>query len=148
MISADLAARLRVRATHTYLVPVQTRFQDVDANGHVNHGVFPAYVEEARLAMRRELLGAGEPDRSWVIAGLALQYLSPLLYPRPLEVGISLVHVGRSSFGLGYGLFVGETCTTIAETRSVYVDKATGKSVPLPDDFKARISALIGETLT
>jgi acyl-CoA thioester hydrolase len=147
MIDPQLAAKLKYRAAYRYLVPVQTRFQDVDANGHVNHGVFPAYVEEARLAMRRELLGAGEPDRSWVIAGLALQYLSPLLYPRPLEVGIGLVHVGRTSFGLGYGLFVGETCTTIAETRSVYVDKATGKSVPLPDDFKTRIEALIGPSL-
>lgn len=147
MISPDLAAKLRQRATHRYLLPVQTRFQDVDANGHVNHGVFPAYVEEARLAMRRALLGSGEPDRSWVIAGLALQYLSPLLYPKPLEVGISLIHVGRSSFGLGYGLFVGDTCTTIAETRSVYVDKATGKSAPLPEDFKARIEALLGLSL-
>ena len=146
MIASDLAAKLRLRATHRYLVPVQTRFQDVDANGHVNHGVFPAYVEEARLAMRRELLGAGEADRSWVIAGLALQYLSPLLYPKPLEVGIVLVDVGRTSFRLGYGLFTGDTCTTIAETRSVYVDKASGRSVPLPEDFRARISKLLGST--
>ena len=145
MITPDLASRLKTRATFSYFVPVQTRFQDVDANGHVNHGVFPAYVEEARLAMRRELLGAGEPDRSWVIAGLALQYLTPLLYPKPLEVGIALVDVGRTSFRLGYGLFVADTCTTIAETRSVYVDKETGKSAPLPDEFMGRIAGLIGE---
>jgi acyl-CoA thioester hydrolase len=147
MIASDLAAKLKNRATHRYAVGVATRFQDVDANGHVNHGVFPAYVEEARLAMRRELLGAGEADKSWVIGGLALQYLSPLLYPGPIDVGISLVQVGRSSFHLGYGLFSGEVCTTLAETRSVYVDKASGKSVPLPADFLARISGLLGPAL-
>ena len=147
MIASALSEKLRHRATARYFVSVQTRFQDVDANGHVNHGVFPAYVEEGRLAMRRELLGAGESDKSWVIAGLALQYLKPLLYPHPVEVGISLVQVGRTSFRLGYGLFAGVDCAAIAETRSVHVDRATGTSVPLPDDFARRIAALVGEAI-
>ena len=147
MIHSDLTDQLKNRATHRYIVAVPTRFQDVDANGHVNHGVFPAYVEEARLAIRRELLGVGESDKSWVIAGLALQYLMPLLYPGPVEVGVSLVQVGRTSFQLGYGLFSGGSCAAIAQTRSVHVDRATGKSVPLPAEFAPRITALIGAAL-
>lgn len=144
MLEEALAARLRQRATFRYITPVPTRFQDLDANGHVNHGVFPAYIEEARLAMRRELLGNGEADRGWVIAALAIQYVRPLLYPAPVEVGVGLIATGRTSFRLGYGLFAGETCAAVAETRSVYVDKATGKSVPLPEEFTPRITALIG----
>lgn len=148
MIEPSLVAKLARRDTASYRVAVPTRFQDIDANGHVNHGVFPAYVEEARLAMRRVLLGEGEPDRGWVVAGLAIQYLKPLLYPGAVDVGISLVGVGRTSFRLGYGLFSGADCVAVSETRSVYVDRATGKSLPLPDEFLARITALVGEPLT
>lgn len=147
MILPDLADKLRQRATANFFVPVSVRYQDVDANGHVNHGVYPAYIEEARLDMRRRLVGAGDNDRGWVIAGLAIQYLQPVLYPATIDVGISLVHVGRASFRLGYGLFCGHTCAAIAETRSVYVDRTTGKSTPLPDAFAGRLTALVGEAL-
>jgi acyl-CoA thioester hydrolase len=147
MLPDALAAKLKSRTTFRYLVAVPTRYQDVDANGHVNHGVFPAYIEEARLAMRRELLGAGASDKGWVVAALAIQYLRPLLYPAPVEVGVSLIQVGRTSFRLGYGLFAGETCAAIAETRSVYVDKATGKSAPLPEDFERRCAVLVGNAI-
>ena len=83
----------------------------------------------------------------WVIAALAIQYIKPLLYPAPVEVGVGLIGTGRTSFRLGYGLFAGQSCAAVAETRSVYVDKATGKSVLLPEDFAARISTLIGELI-
>jgi acyl-CoA thioester hydrolase len=147
MILPDLADKLRLLTTARYRVPVAVRYQDLDANGHVNHGLFPALIEEARLAMRRELVGAGDGERGWVIAGLAIQYLAPLHYPVTVDIGVSLVHVGRASFRLGYGLFAGDTCAAIAETRSVYVDRSTGKSASLPGEFAARLEALIGPPL-
>ncbi len=38
-------------------VPIQIRWRDLDALGHVNNAVFISYFEYARLAYIRDLLG-------------------------------------------------------------------------------------------
>lgn len=117
------------------------RYGDLDANGHVNHARYLAHLEEARLAFRRMLYAqAGLPETvGWPVADLSVRYLRSVVYPAVVEVELGVLHVGRTSFTLGYGLFDEAGIALVASTRSVAVDRATGQPVPLPGPIAAAL---------
>lgn len=127
------------RSALTWWVDLAPRFGDLDVNGHVNNVAILGYVEEARLDVRRRLQEEGV-EGSWVIASSGIRYLSPIGYPAVLQVGVAATHVGSTSFGLGYGVFVCERCAAVAVSRSVFVDVA-GRKIPLPAGLSAALRA-------
>ena len=113
------------------------RYQDLDPNGHVSNIAYLVYAEGARLALRRSVT-----DRTlhadagvWVIASSAIKFLKPSLFPGVIEIGVTLIHAGRTSFSLGYGMFQKDDCVAVACSRSVQVDSQTKMPVPLPENF-------------
>src|SRR6202035_194699 len=90
-----------------FRIETAIRYSDLDPNEHVNHARYLIYLEEARLAFRRLLdrelrLPNGVP---WPIAELTIRYLRSASYPATLTVELAPIHVGRTSFTLGYGIF-------------------------------------------
>lgn len=122
-------------------VDLAPRFGDLDINGHVNNVAILSYVEEARLDVRRRLNEAGAQG-AWVIASSGIRYLAPIPYPCVLRVGVAATHVGSTSFGLGYGVFVGEVCAAVAVSRSVFLD-ASGQKAPLPPGLAEALRAAL-----
>jgi acyl-CoA thioester hydrolase len=124
-----------------FRVVVEIRYADLDPNEHVNHARYLIYLEEARLAFRRELDRAcGLPDNlTWPIAELTIRYLRSAAYPGSLTVELAPIHVGRTSFTLGYGIFDGQGCVAVASNRSVCVDRVTGQSMPIPVNIIDRL---------
>ena len=68
-------------------VPIQIRWRDLDALGHVNNAVFISYFEHARLAYIHDLLGPdAKTDRQTmlpvdfqiILAEVSCQYRSPV----------------------------------------------------------------------
>ena len=113
------------------------RYQDLDPNGHVSNIAYLVYAEGARLALRRSVT-----DRTlhadagvWVIAFSAIKFLKPSLFPGVIEIGVTLIHAGRTSFSLGYGMFQKDDCVAVACSRSVQVDSQTKMPVPLSENF-------------
>ena len=127
-----------------FRVAVETRYADLDPNEHVNHARYLIYLEEARLAFRRELdRTCGLPDDvTWPIAELTIRYLRSAAYPGTLAVELAPIHVGRTSFTLGYGIFDGQGCVAVASNRSVCVDRFTGQSMPIPANIAARLGRI------
>jgi acyl-CoA thioester hydrolase len=127
-----------------FRIETEIRYSDLDPNDHVNHARYLIYLEEARLAFRR-LLGRdpGLPDEvTWPIAELTIRYLRSAEYPGSVTVELEPIHVGRTSFTLGYGIFDGAGCVAVAMNRSVCVDRATGRKVPLQENVAARLRLL------
>jgi hypothetical protein len=56
-----------------------------------------------------------------------------------IVVEVAPIHVGRTAFTLGYGIFDREGCVAVALNRSVCVDRSTGQKVPLTDAVSARL---------
>ena len=75
--------------------PVDVRWRDVDALGHVNHAVFLTYFEEGRDAFFKQTLG-GEPD--YVVARLEVDLRAEVRYPeRRVTVRLAVERLGTTS---------------------------------------------------
>ena len=120
------------------------RYSDLDPNEHVNHARYLIYLEEARLALRRSLDHAfGLPETvTWPIAELTIRYRRSAAYPGTLTVEVAPTHVGRTSFTLSYGIFDANGCVAVASNRSVCVDRASGRPVPIQDNVAARLRGM------
>lgn len=141
----DLTA-FETRDSGRFQIETVIRYADLDPNEHVNHARYLIYLEEARLAFRRHLdQRFGLPaDVTWPIAELTIRYRRSASYPGQLTVELAPVHVGRTSFSLGYGIFDETGCVAVAINRSVCVDRATGRSIALPDAVAARLREMGG----
>src|SRR4249920_891990 len=75
--------------------PVDVRWRDVDALGHVNHAVFLTYLEEGRDAFYTRLLG-GDPH--YVVVRLEIDLRAEVRYPdRRVTVRIAVERLGTTS---------------------------------------------------
>jgi acyl-CoA thioester hydrolase len=127
-----------------FRIDAEIRYSDLDPNEHVNHARYLIYLEEARLAFRRLLdREFGLPaEVTWPIAELTIRYLRSAAYPGLLSVELAPIHVGRTSFSLGYGIFDRSGCVVVAMNRSVCVDRATGRAKPIQPNVAARLRVL------
>ena len=75
--------------------PVDVRWRDVDALGHVNHAVFLTYLEEGRDAFYTRMLGS---DPIYVVARLEVDLRAEVGYPdRRVTVRIEVERLGTTS---------------------------------------------------
>ena len=136
-------------------VPIEVRWRDLDALGHVNNAVFFTYFEFARLSYLRALLGDDfevDPATSlprgyqFILAEVTCHFRSPItLADRPV-VAIHVSRVGHKSFVFEYrmtdrvtGRLLAEGCST-----QVWYDYAAGQSVPAPEEAVERMGRLQG----
>jgi acyl-CoA thioester hydrolase len=91
-----------------YEHPIEVRFVDTDAFGHVNNATYMSYFEAARAGYYAAVTGApfmtGEHGaaHAFVIAEAQIAYRSPVLFGEPLLAGVRFAWVGKTSFGLEY----------------------------------------------
>jgi acyl-CoA thioester hydrolase len=138
--------QFQARDPGRFQVECEIRYSDLDPNEHVNHARYLIYLEEARLAFRRLLNDKdGLPEHvTWPIAELTIRYVRSATYPGLVTVELAPIHVGRTSFTLGYGVFDRDGCVAIAMNRSVCVDRTTGGKVAIPQVVAARLRRLQG----
>ena len=128
---------------HVTQIPV--RWGDMDALGHVNNTIYFRYMEQARIEWLESLGLSVEAGRSEsvVIVNASCTFLVPITYPATVEVRLSVGELGRSSIPTHYQMFcVGEeTLYAEGEAKVVWINGATGKSAPLPDRVRDRLTA-------
>lgn len=114
------------------------RYSDLDPNSHVNNGAISAYFEDGRVRLRTEHLATPENPMlaGFAIAQVTIKFRAPLTFPNTVDIGSSIVHIGRSSYILGQSVFVGQRCIATAEVVTVRIDPTSHKSRPLEDDVK------------
>ena len=126
----------------TSLIPI--RWGDMDAYGHVNNTVYFRYMEQARVEFLEQLGFKVMPKGSApVIINASCTFLIPLNYPGVVEVRMFCGHPGRSSVPTHYEIRRqdDDTIHATGDSKMVWMDVASGKSVPIPDELRSQLPA-------
>lgn len=127
---------------HTSLIPI--RWGDMDAYGHVNNTIYFRYMEQIRVEYLEQLGYKVMPQGTApVIINAACTFLIPLNYPGTVEIRMYCGEPGRSSIPTHYeiGLQGDSTLYATGDSKIVWMDVASGKSVPIPEELRAALSA-------
>ena len=97
----QLRMTLQGLAKQDFRQPVEMRFRDLDALGHVNNAVFLTYLESARLAWWTRVSRRADLARlGMILARTEIDYRSPAVFGDRLVVGVRCASLKRSSFVL------------------------------------------------
>ena len=144
-----------------HVTPIQVRFGDTDRFGHINNASFATYSESARIELITSL---GYPLGGMILAHMAIDFRRQLHVGDPLLVLSRIERIGRSSIGMRQALLRpgapevghgparalamaeaprGEVVADIATVVVTY-DYRAERSVPVPEDLRARLAQFCG----
>ena len=127
-----------------FVHPVQVRFRDLDALGHVNNAVYLTYLESARLAYWLQVTGLRDlAAMNVILARAEVDYRSPVAFGDQLEIGVRCTSIRRSSLILEQAVVETGSGRLVAEARKtlVHYDYAAGRSSAVPDDLRRQLLA-------
>lgn len=146
-------------------IPVQRRWGDQDALGHINNVSLLKLLEEARLrafwrtgddgdsavaVFTDDMVSSGSAIAT-LVARQEIEYLLPVPYGRdPLDVQVWIGRLGGSSVEICYEVWGpdGTVLYARATTVVVLVDTASGRPTRLPADIRAAWRPYIGDPIS
>lgn len=139
--------RTSVNSKNYHLVaslPMDVRWGEMDALGHVNNVSYFRYLEEARIAWMSGLdaqpAGAGE---GFVLAHVECHFRRAIVYPERIEVLTYVGEPGRSNVPMYQEIGSAadrEILYAHGENRVVWIDFTTGQSRPVPESLRMRLT--------
>ena len=138
---------LKDRSSYRAWREITTRWADSDAYGHVNNTVYYSWFDSAVNAWLIEAglldLAAGDPIGLVVETGC--RYARALAYPEPVEIGIAVERLGRSSVRYRLGVFAKGSDEAAAEAHfvHVYVGRESRRPVELPPAWRERLEGIL-----
>jgi acyl-CoA thioester hydrolase len=134
------------RGQYRHFLPIQTRWSDNDAYGHVNNVVYYSWFD---TVVNEYLIAAGALDiHAGTVVGLVVEtqcnYFSELAFPQPVEAGLRVAHAGTSSVRYELALFAAgaELASAQGHFVHVYVDRSSRRPAPLPPPLRAAVERI------
>ncbi len=126
------------RSDFDYWSPINTRWRDMDALGHLNHAIYLGYMETARVDVYTQLGFTGirkDMDESTILGSMDVHYLSQVKHPASLDVGHRICRVGSKSFDFLAAIFREneEEPVCSALFKMVAFNYDLNKAIPVPD---------------
>ena len=109
-------------AGYRYTHVLRTRFAETDAMGIIHHGAYPAYLEEARAAMLRDVgfpyeeVRSGPDGVDFAVLELYVRHRRPLQFDDAVDIHVLVDGLTRTTFQVGYLLEVGGQARATAVT--------------------------------
>jgi acyl-CoA thioester hydrolase len=139
-------AQIETRARYPHFLAIPTRWMDNDVYGHVNNVVYYSYFD---TVINDYLIRAGGLDieESRVVGVCAesfCRYRAPLAFPEPVEAGLRVGHLGRTSARYEIGLFKEGEDEAAAQGHfvHVFVERAAMTPAPIPEAIRAALEKI------
>jgi acyl-CoA thioester hydrolase len=137
---------IETRDRYPHFLSIQTRWSDNDIYGHVNNVTYYSYFD---TVVNCFLIDQGGLDiETDSVIGMAVETMckfnKPLAYPEVLEAGLKVGKLGNSSVRYEIGIFQEGAAEAAAMGHfvHVFVDRATGKSAPIPDAIRSALERI------
>ncbi|HLS20294.1 MAG TPA: thioesterase family protein [Bacillota bacterium] len=129
-----------------FYVPIRVRFSETDMFGHVNNVSAFIYFEQARIDFfkdRRLFMNFDDPNISGVpvVADLQCDFHKQMFFDDQIKLYVKVATIGRTSLDIHY-MAINEQddiCLT-GRGRIVYINRHTGKPMPLTDDIVQKLT--------
>ena len=135
------------RDRYPHFLAIETRWSDNDIYGHVNNVTYYSYFD---TVVNRYLIDVGGLDiNNDEIVGYAVEtkckFMKPLAFPEPLEAGLRVGKLGRSSTRYEIGIFRKGDNDAAASGHfvHVFVDHTTGKPVEIPGSIRNALEKIL-----
>ena len=140
-MSGDSEDHTESESAYEYETSIDVRLRDVDFTGHVNNAVYATYLEEAREAYFRDVVGVSLTDVGTVLANLEIDYSRPIEADSDVTIALRVPELGTSSLPIEYEVRTDGNRAATARTVQVLVDEETGDSRPIPVEWRTRIES-------
>jgi acyl-CoA thioester hydrolase len=128
---------------YPYSCPIQVRWRDLDAFGHVNNATFASYLEMARTEVWTRLFGGRDAlGIPFFVKRLEIDYRRPIALDDEVRVWLRVGEMRGASFHFEYLVEANGQIAAEAVTRLASVDKQTGRPVAIDPDVKAQLETL------
>ena len=124
--------------------PIEVRYGDLDAQGHVNNARYFTYLEQARLQYLRHL-GLWDltdfQEIGMILAEVSCTFRQPIRLTDPIRVGVRVSRLGTKSLTMDQRIETYPEGKEMASGRAVLVayDYRLGVSRPLAERWKKAI---------
>ena len=121
-----------------YSVPVELRFADLDAYGHVNNAVYFTLLETARTKLFHDrFIEFMEQSLLFLVVKAECEYKLPIELKDVVIITLEMARVGNSSFDIDYVLHNDNgKVFGLAKTVMVCYDGKAKKTTRIPESFK------------
>ena len=128
-------------ASYPVRIELQTRFQDMDINGHLNNVAFAALFESGRVLLNREIRPWEErpANERTMVAAVEINYLAEGNFPDPVQIATGIGRLGTSSWTIVQAMFQNGGCIATCDT--VVVCRTDGQVMPLRAEMVAELEA-------
>ena len=126
-------------ASYPVCIELQTRFQDMDINGHLNKVAFAALFESGRVLLNRDVRPLDErpANERTMVAAVEINYLAEGNFPDPVQIATGIGRLGTSSWTIVQAMFQNGGCIATCDT--VVVCRTDGQAKPLRAEMVAEL---------
>ncbi len=128
---------------YPFSCPIQVRWRDLDAFGHVNNATFASYLEIARTEAWTALFGGRDALQiPFFVKRLEIDYRRPVTLEDEVRVWLRVGELRGASFDFEYLVQSGTEVAAEAVTRLACVERRSGRPVPIDPDVRATLAKL------
>jgi acyl-CoA thioester hydrolase len=128
-------------------IDISSRWSDNDQYGHINNVVYYSFFDTAvnQLLIQMNLLDPKNSDVIGLVVQSHCEFTQSLSFPCPIQAGVRVAHIGRSSVRYEIGLFAAGKMYSAANGYfvHVYVDRHSRIPVAVAPTWRERLACLM-----